>query len=447
MTDKKPASTNANDINKTNTQKSEVAEQEPVKKIVEKSNVDKKTAAANTENKKEKTQKPPRKMDNRSIGSRSKSKVILWLAIVAIVFVVISYGVWQFWLIQNIRIQQSSEVSQQQYDGLLTTVNEKNAQLQQQLSDQQDQFSLLVQQSSKEQQLQQQRLDAQLAKINTLTGVSRDGWKLEEARHLLRLANQRQLTGSNVSGIVGLLEAADSVLREIDIPELFIIREKIQNDLLALKIAPAVDREGIYLQLNALINQAKNLPAAPRALPLEEKSDNNVAVNALSDTYNDAEQANLNLWEAIVQRAHYTFGSLDRYVRITHHDRPIEPVLSMAQQAITQENLRLLLAQAQVALLREESVIYQQSITRAIELLDQYYAHYPEKSLMVVMLQKLQEQKIETQLPNVASSLTLLSQYIDTQPSNVVPIKNTTPVPDSKAPEVITSDNVKEAAK
>jgi uroporphyrin-3 C-methyltransferase len=464
MTDKKPASTNANDVDtnktsaSTNSKKSVVAEPASANKLVGELSRDKKSASAKVENKITNAKKSSRKIDKRPIGSRSKNKFILWFVIIFIICVVAAYGAWQFWLVQNVRIQQSAKVSQQQYDVLLATVNEKNSKLQQQLLDQQDQFLLLVQQSSKEQKLQQQRLDAQLAKINTLSGVSRDGWKLEEARHLLRLANQRQLTGSNVSGIVGLLEAADSVLREIDTPELFIIREQIQNDLVALKIAPSVDREGIYLQLNALLSEVTNLPAAPVASMLEEKPLNNADVSPdepiseLSSNNNDAEKGSLSLWEAIVQRTYHTLDSLDRYVRITHHDQPIEPVLSITQQAISQENLRLLLTQAQAALLREESVIYQQSIARTIELLNKNYRHYFGKTAMVVMLDELQEKKIETQLPNVASSLTLLSQYIDTQssPSSSAvsvtknPLKNNAPVPEDKILEAKNDGDVKE---
>jgi uroporphyrin-3 C-methyltransferase len=465
MTDKKPASTHAsaanvndNDLNKIKMKPSALVAQQPVKKAAEKNSGDKKEEPSKATTAKEKPPKPARKIDQRPIGRRSKSTFIMWLIIVVLVFAAAAFGTWQVWLAQDERIQQLSTKSQQQYSGLLTTVNEKNEQLQQQIADQQDQFSLLVQQSSKEQQLQQQRLDAQLAKINTLTGVSRDGWKLEEARHLLRLANQRQLTGSNVSGIVGLLDAADAVLREIDIPELFIIREQIQNDLVALKLVPAVDREGIYLQLNALIKEVKKLPSAPLTSPLEKKPASNVIADEaeraseLNSNNSETAQSAPTLWEAIVQRVHYTLNSLDRYVRVTQHDQPIEPVLSSTQQVIVQENLRLLLSQSQVALLREESVIYQQSVERAIELLDQYYVHYPQKASMIMILDTLKAQKIATFLPNIASSLTLLNQYIDTQPSQVSTRYSTTaPVKDKSVSgsdnvEMISDNNVQEAA-
>ena len=72
-----------------------------------------------------------------------------------------------------------------------------------------------------------------------------------------------------------------------------------------------------------------------------------------------------------------------------------------------------MLEQAQTALLREESIVYQVSIEKATVWLDKYYGHYPEKNAMIALLDELKTQTILVQLPNVSSSLYTLSQYID----------------------------------
>lgn len=358
----------------------------------------------------------PKKIDQRPIGRRTLAKKIIYVFFVFVLLILIgavAYGLWKFWQVQDARIVSA----QQQQSGLSATVDKNTNQLQQQLSNQKKQLSLFIQQSNKEQQLLQQRLDAQLAKINTLSGVSRDGWMLEEARHLLRLANQRQLTGSNVSGIVGLLEAADNLLREIDLPDLFPIREQIQNDLIALKIAPSVDREGIYLQLNSLISQVQSLPPAPLTLSLKEKSAGRESesreITKSNASLLDGTKEEKTLWQKITSSVTSAFGSLDNYVRITNHSSKIEPILSDSKHIISKENLRLMLEQAQTALLREESIVYQVSIEKATVWLDKYYGHYPEKNAMIALLDELKAQTILVQLPNVSSSLYTLSRYID----------------------------------
>jgi uroporphyrin-3 C-methyltransferase len=123
-------------------------------------------------------------------------------------------------------------------------------------------------------------------------------------------------------------------------------------------------------------------------------------------------------------------GSLDNYVRITHHDKKLEPLLSDAQQLLSQENLRVMLEQAQIALLREEAVVYQQSVEKSVEWLHKYYSHYPEKIAMVALLNELKVQPILSELPSVAASLYTLSQYIDShsQATN----KTTTAVSEKK---------------
>ena len=369
------------------------------------------------------------KTDSRSIGRRTlrkKINILLLIVVLLILMCAAAYGLWQFWRVQDARIA----VAQQQQSNLSVIVDKKTEQLQQQLTEQQSQLAIFIQQSNKDQQLLQQRLDAQLAKINTLSGISRDGWMLEEARHLLRLANQRQLTGSNVSGIIGLLQAADDLLREIDLPDLFPIREKIQNDLVALKIAPSVDREGIYLQLNSLISQVESLPQAPVTLALKEKA------RAVVDTEENSIESEVQplhpqadsrtLWQKITASIRSAVGSLDDYVRISHHNEKVEPLLSDSQHVVSQENLRLMLEQAQTALLREEAVVYQKSIEKAAAWLHKHYGHYPEKTAMVTLLNELKTQPILTQLPNVSSSLYTLSQYIGSYSQSSSNVKNDT---------------------
>ena len=391
-----------------------VQQKTPTKKIP-KNNVKKDSVSKNKQSK----EHSPKKIDQRPIGRRTLAKKIIYVFFVFVLLILIgavAYGLWKFWQVQDARIISA----QQQQFGLSATVDKNTHQLQQQLSEQKKQLSLFIQQSNKEQQLLQQRLDAQLAKINTLSGVSRDGWMLEEARHLLRLANQRQLTGSNVSGIVGLLEAADNLLREIDLPDLFPIREQIQNDLIALKIAPSVDREGIYLQLNSLISQVQSLPPAPLTLSLKEKSASresesreSAEITKSNASLLDGTKEEKTLWQKITSSVTSAFGSLDNYVRITNHSSKIEPILSDSKHIISKENLRLMLEQAQTALLREESIVYQVSIEKATVWLDKYYGHYPEKNAMIALLDELKTQTILVQLPNVSSSLYTLSQYID----------------------------------
>jgi uroporphyrin-3 C-methyltransferase len=369
------------------------------------------------------------KTDPRPIGRRTLRKKINVLLLIAVLLTLIcaaAYSLWQFWRVQDTRIS----AAQQQQSNLSVIVDKNTEQLQQQLTEQQNQLAIFIQQSNKDQQLLQQRLDAQLAKINTLSGISRDGWMLEEARHLLRLANQRQLTGSNVSGIIGLLQAADDLLREIDLPDLFAIREKINNDLVALKIAPSVDREGIYLQLNSLISQVESLPQAPVTLSLKEKTkaavdteDKNIE-NEIQPLNPQVE--NRTLWQKITASIRTAVGSLDDYIRISHHNEKVEPLLSSSQHMVSQENLRLMLEQAQTALLREEAVVYQKSIEKAAAWLHKHYGHYPEKTAMVTLLNELKIQPILTQLPSVSSSLYTLSQYIGAHSQSSSNVKNDT---------------------
>ena len=326
-------------------------------------------------------------------------KKLWWLFILVLIvcLAATTYFGWQFWDSQNTRVKKVEAQLDEQGTWFATAIRQQS----EHLNKQRENLTRLSQALENDQKILQQRLDAQATRLNQLSGDNRDGWMLEETRYLLRLANQRQLTGGGVKGIIGLLESADKLLITLDSPDVFPLRDSIHQDILALKIAPVVDREGIYLQLSALIAQVDQLPPVPLTSLLEKPSETRITQGQDSDWQE-------NIWQHIKN----TFGRLDQYVRIQHHDQPLAPLVSDAQQHIITQNLRLMLAQAQTALLREEAVIYQHGLEESIRWLNKHFTHFSEKNALVDTIKVLQQQPIASQLPDVSASLERVNIYI-----------------------------------
>jgi uroporphyrin-III C-methyltransferase len=336
---------------------------------------------------------------------------ILWLLLVAL-FIVGAYMAWQWWQGQNTRLQKIEAQLQEQASWVAQAMTQQSSLVEKQ-AQQLSQWSARVE---KDQQVLQQRIDAHANRLNTLSGGRRDSWVLEEARYLLRLANQRQLTGGGVDGVIGLVKSADALLRELDAPDLFPLRESMNKDILALKMAPVLDREGIYLQLSALQDQIDQLPSAPIASTLTDstaKQHSSISVENMAEVEGGWQSQ---WWKSIKG----TFGQLDNYIRITHHDDPLQPLLSAHQQEQMVQNLHLIVEQAQVALLREETLIYQQSLAKVVALLNAHYSHYPEKQALVDQILVLQQQTIKSVLPVISSSLIQLNNYIQQQTTSAL---------------------------
>lgn len=358
---------------------------------------------------------PPPATPTASTGKKLLSWLfgILWLLVVIALAVGAWFG-WQLWQEQDRRVAkletQLEKQTQKQAAEFASSLSQQASLLEAQ-QQRLEAFSAMLE---KDQRLLQQRLDAHAQRLQTLTGSSRDNWMLEEVRYLLRLANQRQVTGGGGAGIVGLLESADKLLRELDLPDVFPLRDSIRKDILAIQVAPKVDREGLYLQLSAVVSHLYSLPPVPLRQSIETRPANaESTANEPAATEPVTEKSVGSHWQdGLFENIKEAFGTLDQYFRIDTYDKPIEPILSKSQQRLMAQNLRLMMEQAQVALLREEQEIYRASLSKVIMWLNTHYSHYTEKEALIEQLEVLQQQNIVTKLPTISASLLRLNDYI-----------------------------------
>lgn len=432
MTDEKPpqttdsvssvnTETNDNSVNSADAKKdtaiTTMSKETTEKVIVKKSSTEKtnakksteKSAKKGSENNSKKTNKnsdevAPKKTDVKKVKPAPRKRGILRSLVVFLICLIViaaaGYFAWQFWLVQQARISEIETQLEQQSTQWQSSASQQSSLLAQQQQNLTEVNSAFTQ----EQKILQQRLDAQANRLSHLSGKRRDGWMLEEARYLLRLANQRQLTGGGVNGILGLLASADDTLRELDNPDLFPIRDSIRKEMIALKLSPQIDREGIYLSLLALSEQINQLPAAPLTSTLPKFVKEDVVITE-----------DMPWQDRVLISIRNTFGHLDNYVRITRSEDVVTPELSEIQQNRMSQNLRLMIDQAQIALLREEEKIYQASLKKVIVWLHTHYSHYPEKTPLVEEIRYLQQQPIVGVLPDVSTSLLRLNDFIASQ--------------------------------
>ncbi|WP_251976042.1 uroporphyrinogen-III C-methyltransferase [Salinicola avicenniae] len=221
-------------------------------------------------------------------------------------------------------------------------------------------------------------------------------WLHAEAEYLLRLANQRLQLERDVKGAKALLNAADSRLREADNPALVPVRRAIQSELAALDSVPEIDRTGLYLALMAQQEQLARLP-------LKQEVDEIAA--------GEGETRPSGGWRDQLA----TLGrELKDLVTVRRHDQPLEALITPEQESYLRQNVRLLLEQAQLALLKSEPELYQASLDKARELVEGYYAADNEgvqRSLS--RLESLRETNVRPSLPDISESSQRLKRFIE----------------------------------
>lgn len=342
------------------------------------------------------TQQQPAGSAQAPVKTYTASFALLWLFVVLIVAAICAGALFV--------LRQSS--SQQETIASLRAQVEQQAQAietrQQLLEDNLDK-EFVEQQETIQSNLNDlaQQVDSNNVRLLSLTSVNRDEWKLQEAQYLLRLADQRILLEKDSQNALALALSADDVLRDIDQADLVSVRKLLVEEISVLKLAGVVDREGIYLRLSALANQIDAIPFI-QPLGVQEEV---LAEDAVPPDETFKQQITRNFYDLL-----HKLGS---YVRVRDHGKTINAVLPPAEQKYLQQNLRLMLEQAQVALLRNEDNIYQESLVKAQNWINQYYSLNEKASAVLEELQALQKEAISPELTNFSNSTAALNDYIE----------------------------------
>lgn len=248
--------------------------------------------------------------------------------------------------------------------------------------------------------LKSRQLDEVSAKLarwdDTLNATQRRIWLVNEADHYLRLAQQHLQLTRDIAGARALLDVADRLLAAHGDNQVLPLRNAIAQDRLALSAAMGMDVPGLYLRLAALSERVGNLQ-----LPQLVGKASPPAVAALPKT--TAAPASSSLMDA-------GWAKMRALVTVRHYDQPLQPLLSEADRALVREALRLDLAQAQLALMRGEPVVYKNSLLTARNRLSRYFPLLPkaEYDNLLQELLALAAVDIHPALPDLGASIRAL---------------------------------------
>ena len=248
---------------------------------------------------------------------------------------------------------------------------------------------------------QQARLNEQQRRLGELSAEDQRAWQLAEIRYLLRLANQRLIMAGDTPSAEALLRSADNTLRELDDADLHALRAAVAADLAAVRAIPKLDIQGLYLRVEALMREAD-------ALVLFELPERAVAT----------EPPRAEDWQArLAQGYAAAVAKLSEYIVVSRRDVPIEALMDPQYEGLVRQNLRMLLEQAQAAMLSGNAVLYRKSLQRAEGWVTQFFKE-DERSAqaMAEELRRLRDERIAVSRPDLGASLAALDAVMRTRP-------------------------------
>lgn len=230
--------------------------------------------------------------------------------------------------------------------------------------------------------------------LNTLQNLSRGNiatWRLAEAKYLVQLANYHLTFTHDVPASLALLQTAEMRVASLNDPTLQPIRQLIADNIAALQAVPRVDLAALLTRIAALQTQALSLPTLGLSQPIMQTNN--------PDQSQTETQSTTPLRQAMSE----SWSTLQKVIVVHRTDQPIQPLLSPEQQAYLQQNLQLILQQAQWAALRGNGSVYQESLQQAQNWIQRFFAkNLYETKAFLVALTDLQKIEVQPKLPDLS---------------------------------------------
>lgn len=232
---------------------------------------------------------------------------------------------------------------------------------------------------------------------------SLDSWALEEVEQLLRIANHSLQLSGDVSTAVAGLELADARLEELANPAFLPVRERLADNITALKSLEPVDTAGLSLRLSGMAAKVEDLP-------LDQTTQRPIAGGSggQQDAGSGEAGGESNQW---LEAGGELLNDLRKLVRIQNIEEPAKPLLTPEQRYFLYHNLRLMFSGAQIAALRKDTATFQENLEQAAKWLREYFdtGHQGVQQLLSD-IESMSGKELSPELPDISGSLNELQR-------------------------------------
>ncbi|BCX82829.1 uroporphyrin-III C-methyltransferase [Methylomarinovum caldicuralii] len=232
------------------------------------------------------------------------------------------------------------------------------------------------------------KLVTQIQALGRQISRTRADVMLADAEYLLSAANQKLRLTGDVQAALRAMEAADELLRQSGDPAVFKVREALVKEIAALRKVKQPDVVGVSAQLLALEEQVNQLPLY---LPHMGK------VTGGQKKAHPSDQDIIEQWKDVLT------------IRRRKTERPVEAILTPEEVEAIRHALILKLETARFAAIRGEPGLYRSSLEAAKQWVRQHFDTQTSQTKdFLAALDRLMEQPVAVQLPEIGQSLKLL---------------------------------------
>jgi uroporphyrin-3 C-methyltransferase len=229
--------------------------------------------------------------------------------------------------------------------------------------------------------------------------------------HYLNLSAQQQIQSSTQNKLTiaklsqklnqneaALLKMADRYVQHLDDPDLQNLHKILSDNIATLQNMPKVDVPDIYMRIQSLSNQIKQIP-------LVDQFSNKKKPVAPKATVTKTTQP---LWKRFFTG---TWGTIKTFLVIRHHQQPVQPLLSAQQHQIIITKLQILCAQAQWALLQRRDKLYHDLLQKIQQSIKEHFSENSKYTIKILReISELQKINLDVQPPKLDNALQMINK-------------------------------------
>lgn len=248
-------------------------------------------------------------------------------------------------------------------------------------------------------------INESIAKLSeSIRSSSDDELLVAEARHLITIANHQAQLNHNPAAAAAALEAADQRLTDTSDPSLLKARQIITDDIIALRNVATHDISGIALTLSQLEKSVTGLPL----------KDEEPATSAEAESAEEQEQEDFSGISGFFKKIWHDIKGLVTVRR--NSDEVNAALLPPGQRFFLQQNLRLRLQTARLALLQRDTQTFHDSLNTATQWLETYFdSSAASTANLLSTIASYQDIELIPDLPDISKSLKALDEWSSNQ--------------------------------
>ncbi|WP_019000607.1 uroporphyrinogen-III C-methyltransferase [Succinimonas amylolytica] len=208
---------------------------------------------------------------------------------------------------------------------------------------------------------EQERISQDLRELRDRSGRKSpdEVWQLYEAVFLINIADRKVLADQDYVTARTLLQNADELIKGLDDPRARDLRASLAKDINVLGNMPRLDREGMMLRLQELVDNVSLFPLKSLKTIVTEKRDR----KGVSEDFSEWRQNLMNSVEDF----------MESFITVRKKQPEDPELMDFSNEAFLRENIKSYFLTAQVAFYRGEISLFQKSLERADFLIARYF--------------------------------------------------------------------------